>query len=615
MIAKSRALRIAVAGYVDHGKSTVIGRLLNDTAQVREDRVNKVRALCENTGKRFEFAFLLDALEEEQQQGITIDVTEVPWVYEGREYTIIDTPGHREFLKNMVGGASRADAAVLVVDVHEGLKEHFHRQVAVMALLGVPKIIVVLNKMDLVDWSETAFIKREQELDQLFKNAGLKPPQVIPIAAWSGANLLSRAPEMPWYKGAPLARALSDLPPVSGEDALPLRFPIQDVYKFEEKRIYAGRVETGVLCVGQKIKFLPSGRESVVQSIEVHGEPGRMIARPGDVIGLTLADPLFLQRGELGFEPQHPPRVSRSLTADLFWLSPKPLLAGKNYSFRCGNAELNAQVEAIESVMSSDTLAQGSGAQIEAGVIGRVRLNLDKSLAHDFFKDNEKTGRFVLVEDFRVAGGGRILSDQRAFLSTEVSEVTAAERAKRFGHPGFVVWSTGLSGSGKSTIMRRLERQLFSQGVNVFVLDGDNVRQGICSDLSFNDIDRLENIRRVAEVAKLMADSGMVVLTAFLSPFAENRKLAREIIGEHRFVEVFVDCPLDICEKRDPKKLYSRARRGQVANFTGLTSPYEKPSTADLRLQTDKQSAEDCVATVSQYLFAHSQYLKNFNIS
>lgn len=599
---KARPLRIAVAGYVDHGKSTVIGRLLNDTAQVREDRLNKVKKICENSGKRFEFAFLLDALEEEQQQGITIDVTEVPWVYEGREYIIIDTPGHREFLKNMVGGASRADAAVLVVDVHEGLKEHFHRQVAVMALLGVPKIIVALNKMDLVDWSEKAYQKREAELDVLFKNAGLKPPQVIPIAAWCGANLLSKAAEMPWYKGAPLAQALSDLPPVSGEDLAPLRFPIQDVYKFAEKRIYAGRVESGVLNVGQKIKFLPSGRETLVETIEVHGEPQRKSAKPGDAIGITLADPLFLQRGELGFEPLNPPRVSRSITADLFWLAPKPLTVGQAYGFRCGNAELEAQVEAIESVMNSETLAQGAGRDLDAGGIGRVRLLLDKPLAHDFFKDNEKTGRFVLVEDFRVAGGGRILSDQRAYLSTEVSEVTVAERAKRFGHPGFVVWSTGLSGSGKSTIMRELEKQLFKQGRNVFVLDGDNVRQGICSDLGFSEADRVENNRRVAEAAKLFADAGFIVLAAFLSPFEENRRRARQIIGADRFVEVFVDCPLEICEQRDPKQLYSMARQGEVSQFTGFTSPYEPPTNPDVHLRTDGKSVSDCVATLKSHV-------------
>lgn len=597
-----RPLRIAVAGYVDHGKSTVIGRLLSDTSQVREDRFNKVKKICENSGKRFEFAFLLDALEEEQQQGITIDVTEVPWLYEGREYIIIDTPGHREFLKNMVGGASRADAAVLVVDVHEGLKEHFHRQVAVMALLGVPKIIVALNKMDLVEWSEQAYHQREEELDVLFKNAGLKPPQVIPIAAWSGANLLSKAPEMPWYKGAPLAQALSDLPPVSGEELASLRFPIQDVYKFEDKRIYVGRVESGLLSVGQKIKFLPSGRESVIETIEVHGEPERKSAKPGDAVGLTLVDPLFLQRGELGFDPQTPPRVSRSITADLFWLAPKPLTAGKSYAFRCGNAELLAQVEAIESVMNSETLAQGEGAELEAGGIGRVRLLLDKPVAHDFFKDNEKTGRFVLVEDHRVAGGGRILPDQRAYLSTELSEVTATERAKRFGHPGFVVWSTGLSGSGKSTIMRELEKQLFKQGRNVFVLDGDNVRQGICSDLGFSDADRLENNRRVAEVAKLFADAGVIVLSAFLSPFVENRRLAREIIGEERFIEVFVDCPLEVCEQRDPKQLYSMARQGEVSQFTGFSSPYEPPTAPDVHLKTDSKSIGDCVATLKSHV-------------
>ncbi len=598
----TRPLRVAVAGYVDHGKSTVIGRLLNDTAQVREDRFNKVKTLCETSGRRFEYAFLLDALEEEQQQGITIDVTEVPWKYKDREYTIIDTPGHKEFLKNMVGGASRADAAVLVVDAQEGLKAHFQRQVAVMALLGIPKIIVALNKMDLVDWSEKVFNEREQQLDQLFKNAGLKPAQVIPVGAWQGANLLEPAKEMPWYKGPTLAQAFSDLPPPKAVDQAPLRFPLQDVYKFDDKRIYVGRVEAGILTVGQTIIFLPSGRQSVVQTIEVHGEPGRKTAKPGEAVGITLEDPLFLERGELGFEPQHPPRVSRSFTADLFWLAPEPLQVGKSYALRCGNAELLAQVEAVESVLNPENLVQIDGQKLESSAIGRVRLSLNKALAHDFFKDSENTGRFVLIEDFRVAGGGRILSDQRAYLSTELSEVTTEQRTEKFGHPGFVLWTTGLSGSGKSTLMRELERHLFSLGVNTFVLDGDNIRQGICSDLGFSDADRTENIRRVSETAKLFADAGMVVLTAFISPFEADRERAREIIGSHRFVEIFVDCPIEECEKRDPKKLYSKARGGEITQMTGLTSGYEKPSLPDIHLRTDQLSSADCVVRIREYL-------------
>jgi bifunctional enzyme CysN/CysC len=593
-------LRLAVAGYVDHGKSTVIGRLLNDTRQVREDRFDKVKAFCENSGRRFEFAFLLDALEEEQQQGITIDVTEVPWVFRGREYTIIDTPGHKEFLKNMVGGASKADAALLVVDAQEGLRGHFQRQVAVMALLGVPKIIVALNKMDLVSWSEQVFREREQQLDALFKSAGLKPAQVIPVAAWQGANLLENSSEMPWYRGPTLAGAVADLPLPTAVNESALRFPLQDVYKFDDKRIYVGRVEAGTLKVGQKIKFLPSNRESVIRTIEVHGEPGRKTAAAGESVGITLQDPLFLERGELGFEPRFAPKVSRTITADLFWLAPQPLVAGKSYALRCGTSELRAQVETIESVLNPEDLAEQPDHELTTGAIGRVKFTLEKALAHDFFKDSESTGRFVLIEDYRVAGGGRILPDGRAFLSTELSQVTPTERATRFGHKGFVVWTTGLSGSGKSTIVRELERRLFQEGMNVFVLDGDNIRQGICGDLGFSRGDRGENIRRVAEVAKLFADAGSIVLTAFISPFEADRRRAREIIGEDRLVEIFVDCPLEECEKRDPKKLYAKARSGEFGEMTGITSPFEVPLKPDLHLRTDQLNSADCVARIRE---------------
>jgi bifunctional enzyme CysN/CysC len=580
------SLRVAVAGHVDHGKSTLIGRLLNDSGQVREDRFNKVQDLCRSSGRRFEFAFLLDALEEEQQQGITIDVTEVPWVWGGREYTLIDTPGHREFLKNMVGGASRADAALLVVDVDEGLKTQFQRQVAVMALLGVPRILVSINKMDLVGWSQDEFRRRELQIEKLFAQAGLRTPQVVPVGAWAGANIVNRAAEMPWYKGPTLAQALADLPPAADRAARPLRFPLQDVYKADDRRIYVGRVESGRLRVGDRLRFAPSGRESVVKSLEGFTYGDTAVA--GDAVGITLEDPLFLERGELGFPPAEAPRVSRTLTADVFWLSPRPLRTGQDFGFRCAGAELNAQVEAIESVLDPETLGLQSAAALESGAIGRIRLSLDKALAHDFFTEHEATGRFVLIDDFRVAGGGRILADKRAYLSTEVSEVSRVERERRAGHPGFVVWTTGLSGAGKSTVTRELERRLFSMGVNAFILDGDNVRQGLCRDLGFSAADRSENIRRVAEVARLMSEAGVVVLTAFLSPYRADREEARRIVGTERFIEVFLDCPLEECERRDPKSLYRRARQGEVAQFTGLSAPYEPPVHPDLRLRTDQ---------------------------
>lgn len=421
---------------------------------------------------------------------------------------------------------------------------------------------------------------------------------VIPVGAWLGVNLLDHAKEMPWFRGPTLAQALSDLPPGRERASQALRFPLQDVYKFDDKRIYAGRVESGVLCVGESIRFLPSGRESKIKSIEAFGEPPRVTALPGDAVGITLEDPLFLERGELGFAPENAPRVSHVITADLFWLAPAALKVGSRYAFRCANADLQAQVEAIETVLDPGSLTQTSAAALEPGNIGRVSLSLDQPLAHDFFKENEATGRFVLVEDYRVAGGGRILSDHRAFLSQELSTVTGADRARRFGHAGFVVWMTGLSGAGKSTLARELERRLFADGKGVVVLDSDNLRQGLCNDLGFSNADRAENIRRAAEVAHLFAQAGMIAVTAFVSPFTADRERARQIIGAERFVEIFVDCPLEECERRDPKKLYSRARLGEVTQFTGLSSGYEPPADPALQVHTQLLSPAESVERI-----------------
>ncbi|MGE4131830.1 MAG: adenylyl-sulfate kinase [Bdellovibrionales bacterium] len=589
----TRPLRVAVAGYVDHGKSTIIGRLLSDTKQVREDKFSRVRESC--LGRRFEYAFLLDALDEEQQQGITIDVTEVPWVFGDRTITFVDTPGHKEFLKNMVGGASRADAALLVVDAQEGLKAHFHKQVAVLHLLGVPRVVVALNKMDLVEFSSEVYVKRVQQLENLFEQVGMTKPVVVPVAGWSGAGLLTSAPEMLWYSGPTLAHALLAIEDVSRKADSALRFSLQDIYKFDDKRIYVGRVESGRLTVGQTLRFLPSGRESVVKTIEVHGEENRQQANTGEAIGITLEDPLFLERGEIGADPSALPRLSRQLTSDLFWLAPTPLSAGQSYKFRSGHAEMTAFVDAIESVLDPENLSEKPSDEAITGDLARVRLSLDKSLAHDFFSEVESTGRFVLVENYQVAGGGRILPDKRAYLSTEVSLVTMEARAKKFGHRGQVIWATGLSGAGKSTLMRELERRLFAEDIQVFVLDGDNVRQGICSDLGFSPTDRTENIRRVAEVAKLMADAGLVVLSAFLTPLQSQRELARQIVGSDRFVEVFVDCPIEKCEERDPKSLYKKARLGEIVEFTGIDSPFEVPESPDLHLSTHKDPIASCV--------------------
>lgn len=601
----SQSFRVAIAGHVDHGKSTVIGRLLSDTQQVRNDKFEKIQKLCDSSGRRFEYAFLLDALEEEQQQGITIDVTEVPWLFEGREYTIIDTPGHREFLKNMVGGASRADAAVLVVDAQEGLKTQFQRQVAVMAILGIPRIIVVINKMDLISWSHDLFVQREGEVKDLFAQAGLPAPQIIPTGAWLGVNLIQGSTiEMPWYKGPSLARAMANWPAIADREQKPTRFTLQDVYKFDDRRIYVGRLESGILRQGDEIEFLPSGGISSVKTIEFHGEPDRRVARPGDAVGITLTEPLFLERGEVGFTPSQGPQVAQDLIADIFWLSDCRLKLEQNYGLRCGTAEVIAKIVSIENTLNAETLKVLPGGEyLEAGSMGRVTLKLERPMAFDPFEVCEATGRFVLIEDYRVCGGGKLVDKKVVHnLSSEASLIKKDEREVRYGHLGFVLWMTGLSGAGKSTIAKQLERRLFDSGMQVNVLDGDNIRRGVSSDLGFCDRDRQENIRRVAEIAKLFAEAGMVTITAFISPFSSDRERAREIIGADRFIEVFVDCPFSECEKRDPKNLYVRARQGEIENFTGLTSKYEIPPQPDIHLLTDQISVAEAVDKIVENL-------------
>lgn len=574
-------VRVALVGHVDHGKSTVIGRLLSDTGQAREDRREKVRSTCESVGRRFEYAFLLDALEEEQSQGITIDVTEVNWSHGGREIVFVDTPGHREFLKKMIGGASRVDAAILVVDALEGLKDTFRRQMHVLELLGVRQRIILLNKMDLAGWKEETWEARRREV---FETQGLDPrtTPVIPVAAWHGENLLAPSDQMPWYRGPTLAQALSALEPARPEEEAPLRYFVQDVYRKEEQRIFVGRVEAGTLRQGQRIRFFPEGRETTVRSIEVHGED-RDEARCGDAIGITLEDALYLDRGALGFSPDSPPRLSREVQADLFWLDSEPVLPGDRLRIKAGTQFAEARVERIDSELDCETFAvQENPSKICS--FGKVWLKFDSPWAFDAFSECPPSGRFVAMKGFRALGGGRWLaptSDGPASMPRTL--------------PGQVVWLTGLSGAGKSTIAAGLKLRLLGQGIAATVLDGDELRQGLCKDLGFSLVDRAENLRRAAEVARLMARAGLVVITASISPLREIRERAREIVGTDSFLEVFVDCPLERCEARDPKGLYERARRGLLSEFTGIDSPYEIPLKPDVTLKTDVQDPDSCV--------------------
>jgi bifunctional enzyme CysN/CysC len=607
-------IKIVIAGHVDHGKSTLVGRLLCDTGQVLADRREKVEKRCRKDGKRFEFAFLLDAFEEEQDQGITIDYTEMRWDFGGRRFLLIDTPGHREFSKNMATGASKADAAILLVDAGEGIREQFRRHSHILAMLGIGNIIVAVNKMDLVGYNARKFGAIRDGAREFLGKIGIAPAAIIPVCAIRGENLARKSAKMSWYTGKPLAGALLDLK-INGSTGLePLRFSVQDVYKFDKNRIYAGRVDSGTIVKGQKLKFLPSGKETSVRTIEKWLQPGLKSAGHGECVGLTLADPLFVERGEVAVGPKRGPVVSDLLRANIFWMGDRPLAAGHAYKLRLAAQEVGCRLVSVENVIDASTFEKMDASEdtIAKNNMGEVTLQLDRPLVFDEFSRIAAMGRFVLVDGDRVSGGGIVLGHTQArFPGREIksrkvfrerSGITKAARKARNKHAGFAIWLTGLPGSGKSTIARALEKKLFELGVQVYVLDGDNIRHGINRDLGFSSADRAENIRRLSEIAGLFADAGMAVITAFISPFEADREQARETIGRTNFTEVFLDCPLEVCEKRDPKGLYKKARRGEILNFTGVHAPYERPARPDITLRTDKIDAGAAVKTIIDFL-------------
>lgn len=592
--------RIALVGHVDHGKSTLIGRILSDTAQMREERQEKVMSFCQSRGKKFEYAFLIDALEEEQSQGITIDTTEVNWFYKNRDFVFIDTPGHREFLKKMVGGASSIDAAILIVDAVEGPKDSFQRQLMILELLGVKQLIVTVNKMDMVSWSENVWAKLEKDVRSQINKSFLSV-SILPIAAWYGANLVSPSVEMPWYLGPTLSEVLMTTHSSSANEKGPTRFYIQDVYQTDEKRVYVGRLESGTLCVGDSLQFLPGNSRGLVKTIEAYDEI-RLDARSGDAVGFTLEESLPLERGALAFSESDPPKSSMKITADIFWLDSVPLQVGDRLNIRSGPQSSFATIGRIDREIDGDTFSERKAVQ-SLGLFGRVQFNFETPWNFDFFEHCEPTGRFVTTREGKVLGGGRWVQNRPAFFERTDAAVMGSARIEQ--HKGRVLWFTGLSGSGKTTLAKALEKRLLQYGVRTIVLDGDRIREGLCSDLGFSIEDRSENLRRVAEVARMMAEVGLVVISAFISPLANQRRLAKEIVGDDFYSEIFVDCPLEVCESRDPKGLYAKARSGQLADFTGISSVFEEPHFPDVQLSTNQLTIETAVDELLLHVFDH----------
>jgi bifunctional enzyme CysN/CysC len=607
-------LKIVFVGHVDHGKSTLIGRILHDTESLPEGKIEQVKKACAEEGMEFEFAFLLDALLEEQEQNVTIDTTQIPFRTKRRRYAIIDAPGHKEFLKNMITGAANADAAVLVIAASEGVKEQSRRHAYLLGLLGIKQIIVVVNKMDLAEFSKERFDEIKNEYRKFLVDLGMEARCFVPAAAKSGDNVATRSKHLSWYHGPTLLEALDATEPNPSVVDLPLRFCVQDVYRFDERRIVAGRIETGTLRGGDQLVFSPANKTSTVHSIERWNGDADAPAVAGDSIGITLTEQIFVERGYVASHQAETPIETNRFHADLFWIARDPLHVGRLYNIRLATQDLKCQVISIEQVMDSSTLETiiEKRDQLQRNEVGRVTIQTRAPLVLDNHDRIPNLGRFVIVNDNTICGGGTVFgglyTDRTVAKSKNIfwteEKITPMQRAVHLGHRGAVVWFTGLSGAGKSTIAQALERELFNRGMHTYVLDGDNIRHGLNSNLGFSPEDRVENIRRVSEVAKLMADSGAVAITAFISPYRVDRRRAREIAleGKAEFVEVFVDAPLEVCEARDPKQLYKKARAGEIRDFTGIDAPYEPPDDAEIVVRTDKQTVDESIATILEQL-------------
>ncbi len=606
-------MKIVIVGHVDHGKSTLIGRLFYDTDSLPDGKVEQIKQSCIKRGMPFEYSFLLDALQAERDQGITIDTTQLWFKTDKRNYVIIDAPGHKEFLKNMISGAAQSEAAVLVIDAKEGVKEQSKRHGYLLSLLGVPQITVAVNKMDLVGYSEEEFNKIEKEYRAYLKEIGVEPTFIIPISGRDGDNVTARSENMKWYKGPTILAALDEFKVRQTLEKLPLRMPVQDVYKFDERRIIAGRIESGTIKVGDDIVFSPSNRVVKVSSIETWPESKRSQAVSGESVGITLSEQIFAERGQVVSHIKDAPVLTNIFRGKIFWLGDEPIREGNKYLIKLNTSEYQAEVKKIEKVVdTSDLKISGDVKEVAKNSVAEVVFRIRGIATLDAYSSNVQTGRFVIVENYRTLCGGIIylkcFSDQRTKthpkgtnLHPFESKIDVNRRALANGHKGGVMWFSGLSGSGKTTIAYALQTKLFEKGYQVYVLDGDNIRTGLNSDLGFEQKDRSENIRRVGEVASLFAHAGVIVITAFISPYKQDRDRARVAAGD-AYHSIFIKADVEVCKKRDPKGLYKKAISGEIKDFTGISAPFEEPKNADLVIDTGKLSVDDAVAQLVRYI-------------
>ncbi|WP_417614878.1 sulfate adenylyltransferase subunit CysN [Oceanisphaera sp.] len=604
-------LRFITCGSVDDGKSTLIGRLLFESKMLFEDQLAAMEADSKKWGTQGEdidFALLVDGLAAEREQGITIDVAYRFFSTDKRKFIVADTPGHEQYTRNMVTGASTADAAILMVDARKGILTQTRRHSYLMSLLGIRHIVVAINKMDLVDYSESRFNEIVEEYGQFAEQLGLTNITYIPLSAFKGDNIVDPSPKMPWYS-APKYKAttlMGFLETVEIDDTrmqqAPFRLPVQWVNRPNlDFRGFSGTVTSGVIKPGDRIRVQPSGKESEVARIVTYsGDLDQAVA--GQSVTLTLKDEIDISRGDVISIAEAPAETADQFESTLVWMSEDALLPGRPYLLKIGTQTVTASVTDIKYQVNVNTLEHTAAKQLELNGIGICNLSLDRAIAFDDYQTNKDTGGFVLIDRLNnttVAAGMLHFALRRSQnIHYQHVDVNKDARATAKGQTPAVLWFTGLSGAGKSTIANLVEKKLHALGGHTYLLDGDNVRHGLNKDLGFTDADRVENIRRIGEVSRLMVDAGLIVLTAFISPFKAERRMAREQLADGEFIEVFVDTPLEVAEERDVKGLYKKARSGELKNFTGIDSAYERPEAPEIHLDAARLTADEAADVV-----------------
>ena len=593
-------LRFLTCGSVDDGKSTLIGRLLHDSKLLFEDQLAALRANSERfgtTGEAIDYALIVDGLAAEREQGITIDVAYRYFATEQRRFIVADTPGHIQYTRNMATGASSADLAVLLVDAKNGILTQTRRHAYIVSLLGIRHVVLAVNKIDLIDFDEERFVDIRNEFAEFARPLGFETLVTIPLSARHGDNVIAPSPRTPWYGGPTLLSHLEQVDVAEGAAGRPFRLPVQWVNRPNAGfRGYVGTIASGAVRPGDTVVVARTGQTvRIARLVAMEGDMSAAVA--GDAVTVTTDVEVDVGRGDVLSAPDHRPEVSDQVAAHLIWMADEPLLPGRSYLLKAGTRTVGATVSDLKHRVDVDSFKLLAAKTLTLNDIGLANLSLSEPIAFDLYDDNRLTGSFILIDRYSnatVAAGMIRFGLRRATnIHWQALDVNKQVRADGLGQKPVILWFTGLSGAGKSTIANLVEKKLTLAGRHTYLLDGDNIRHGLNRDLGFTDADRVENIRRVAETARLFVDAGLIVLVSFISPFRSERRMARELVGPGEFLEIYVDAPLEVAEARDVKGLYKKARAGELQHFTGIDSPYEPPLAPDLHLDTTTATAED----------------------